>query len=73
MLCISPFRYVNGTHYLEEKYGLGGGDLHSFLGGGDGGWFNLGVSFVFPAALAAVNLLLYLVPLPAFVKAKFRE
>ena len=35
--------------------------------------FNLGLSFVFPVALFFLNLILYLIPLPAFVKAKFRE
>ncbi len=63
-------RYVDGTHYLEERYGFSGGqDLEFFLDR----WFNFGVCFVFPAALFLVNAVLYLVPLPAFVKAKFRE
>ena len=35
--------------------------------------FNMGVSFAFAIGLVIANFLLYLVPLPAFVKAKFRE
>ena len=60
---------MNGTHYLEEKYGYQGSELDSFMNP----WFNFGVSFVFPLALFCVNLIFYLIPLPAFVKAKFRE
>lgn len=60
---------MNGTHYLEEKYGLDTDDLDVFMDR----WFNFGVSFVFPVALFFINLVLYLIPLPAFVKAKFRE
>ena len=63
------FRYVNGTHYLIEKYGYQGSELSYFLDQ----WFNFGVCFVFPAGLFLLNLVLYLIPLPAFVKAKFRE
>ena len=62
-------RYLNGSHYLTEKYGLEGQDLSLFLDR----WFNLGVIFVFPFGLLLLNLVFYLVPLPAFVKAKFRE
>ena len=62
-------RYVNGTHYLQEKYGYQGDELHMFMDR----WFNFGVSFVFPSALFLINMVLYLIPLPAFVKAKFRE
>jgi ATP-binding cassette subfamily G (WHITE) protein 5 (sterolin 1) len=36
-------------------------------------WTNIAINFAFPAALALANLVLYLIPLPAFVKAKFRE
>lgn len=60
---------MNGTHYLVEKYGYEGEELTSFMDP----WFNFGVAFVFPAALFVINLVLYLIPLPAFVKAKFRE
>ena len=63
------FRYVNGTHYLQEKYGYQGDELHMFMDR----WFNFGVSFVFPSALFLINMVLYLIPLPAFIKAKFRE
>ena len=66
---LSRIRYVNGTHYLQEKYGYQGDELHMFMDR----WFNFGVSFVFPSALFLINMVLYLIPLPAFVKAKFRE
>ncbi len=62
-------RYVNGSHYLEEKFGFGDDELVHFLDR----WFNLGISFVFPVGLFLINLVLYMIPLPAFVKAKFRE
>ena len=62
-------RYINGTHYLQEKYGYEEGDVAAIMDT----WFNLGISFVFPLGLFFLNLVLYLIPLPAFVKAKFRE
>ena len=62
-------RYVNGTHYLGEKYGYQGPELEDFMDR----WFNFGISFIFPIGLFIINLILYLIPLPAFVKAKFRE
>ena len=64
-----PSRYINGTHYLQEKYGYEEGDVAAIMDT----WFNLGISFVFPLGLFFLNLVLYLIPLPAFVKAKFRE
>ncbi len=36
---------MNGTHYLEEKYGFQDDELMLFMDR----WFNFGVSFVFPA------------------------
>ncbi len=36
---------MNGTHYLEEKYGFQDDELMFFMDR----WFNFGVSFVFPA------------------------
>ncbi len=63
-------RYINGTHFLAEKYGFASGaKLDDFFDV----WFNVGVSVVFAVGLFFVNLLLYVIPLPAFVKAKFRE
>jgi len=65
------FRYLNGSHYLEERYGYR--DNRPKLDEIMDQWFNLIISFIFPAAAAVVNLVLFLVPLPGFVKAKFRE
>ncbi len=62
-------RYVNGSHYLKEKYGYEGDELAVFMDR----WFNFGVCFVFPVGLFIINMILYVIPLPAFVKAKFRE
>ena len=63
------FRYLDGTHYLEEKYNMKGEDLRHAMDV----WFNLGIAYVFPGILLLMNLILYLIPLPAFIKAKFRE
>ena len=67
------FRYLDGDHYLKERYdreyGQGSFELEDVMDT----WFNLGIAFVFPIALFCLNLVLYLIPLPAFVKAKFRE
>ena len=63
------FRYFNGTHYLQEKYGFEEGVVDSMMDTS----FNLGLAFVFPVGLFFLNLILYLIPLPAFIKAKFRE
>ena len=62
-------RFYNGTWYLQEKYGHEDGAVEAIMST----WFNLGLAFVFPLALFFLNLILYLIPLPAFVKAKFRE
>jgi ATP-binding cassette subfamily G (WHITE) protein 5 (sterolin 1) len=66
---VSISRYINGSHYLKEKYGFERDELSLFLDR----WFNFGVCFVFPLGLFIINLILYVIPLPAFVKAKFRE
>jgi len=63
------FRYLNGTHFLVEKYGSEPGVLDEFMNQ----HFNLGLSFAFPLGIFILNLVLYLIPLPAYVKAKFRE
>jgi len=62
-------RYINGSHYLIEKYGKDEGELDNLLNL----WFNFGVAYIFPLGLLVINMVLYLIPLPAFVKAKFRE
>jgi len=62
-------RYLNGTMYADEKYKYPGVNLDVMLDG----WTNTAISFAFPGVVAVLNTILYLVPLPAFVKAKFRE
>ena len=62
-------RYVNGNHYLFEKYHSPTIELETMLDVVT----NTAINFAFPGAIVLVNMIWYLVPLPAFVKAKFRE
>ena len=62
-------RYVNGNHYLFEKYHSPTIELETMLDLVT----NTAINFAFPGAIILVNMIWYLVPLPAFVKAKFRE
>ena len=62
-------RFVNGTHLLAQKYNYPGIDLDTMLHQ----WTNTAINFAFPGVVVLTNMILYLVPLPAFVKAKFRE
>ncbi|PSN35410.1 hypothetical protein C0J52_23893 [Blattella germanica] len=64
-------RFASGRAYLIERYSRenGGDSLQDMLDME----INLGISFAFPVGLAIFNSLLYLVPLPAFIKGKFRE
>lgn len=62
-------RFVNGTHLLAQKYNYPGIDLDTMLHM----WTNTAINFAFPGVVVLTNMILYLVPLPAFVKAKFRE
>ena len=62
-------RYVNGTHYLVEKYSYSQVELDTMLDI----FTNTAINFAFPAAIMMLNMIWYIVPLPAFVKAKFRE
>lgn len=63
-------RYTDGGAYLAERYTQRSTDysISEILDSN----FNLIVTFVFPVFAAVFNCLLYLVPLPAFIKAKFR-
>lgn len=64
-------RYTDSAAYLAERYGRDSGDfVVSDVLDSD---FNLSVSFAFPISLAIINCLLYLIPLPSFIKAKFRD
>lgn len=56
-------RYVDGQTFVRERYPATVDDAQ----------LNLVASFVFPAAAMVFNVLLYVAPLPAYVKAKFRE
>jgi len=62
-------RYVDGRHYLQERYSYASVDLDNMMDL----FTNTAINFAFPGAIILVNMIWYLVPLPAFVKAKFRE
>lgn len=64
-------RYRDSDAYLAERYGRDSSEFNvSDVLDSD---FNLSISFAFPISLAIINCLLYLIPLPSFVKAKFRD
>lgn len=64
-------RYADGIAYITGRYGRDdNGDALSDMLELD---LNLAITFAFPIALVILNSLLYLIPLPAFIKAKFRE
>lgn len=62
-------RYINGTHYLQERYYNthydDKNDLNYFL--------NFGLCFVFPVLCTLFNLFLLMIPFPGLVKQKFRD
>ncbi|KAG7165809.1 ATP-binding cassette sub-family G member 5-like [Homarus americanus] len=65
-------RYRNGTYYLLERYHFSENGLD--LGRQDLDlWFNFALSFAFFGGMFVLNLVLYLVPLPSFIKSKFRD
>lgn len=62
--------YLDGNHYLLQKYPSTGGRLEeSDLQY----WLNFGLCFVFVGGMWVLNTILHLVPLPAFIKTKFRN
>lgn len=61
-------RYSNGTHYLMERYHL----THPPYDDDLRFWLNFGLNFLFTGAMFFANIILHIVPLPAFVKSKFR-
>ena len=61
-------RYSNGTHYLMERYHLAHPPYDDDLKF----WLNFGLNFLFTGAMFFANIILHIVPLPAFVKSKFR-
>ncbi|KAL3268131.1 hypothetical protein HHI36_007258 [Cryptolaemus montrouzieri] len=64
-------RYPNGQAFLTERYSRDPTDV-IFSGILDFD-LNLGVTLAFALGMLIFNLFLYIIPLPAFVKAKFRE
>ncbi|KAG5881664.1 hypothetical protein JTB14_010235 [Gonioctena quinquepunctata] len=64
-------RYASGQAFLTERYSRDPTDV-IFSGILDED-FNIGVTFAFAIGMIVFNLFLYLIPLPAYVKAKFRE
>ncbi|CAH1154351.1 unnamed protein product [Phaedon cochleariae] len=64
-------RYANGLAFLTERYSRDPTDvIFSGILEED---LNIGVTFAFALGMIVFNMFMYLVPLPAFVKAKFRE
>ncbi|CAH0391652.1 unnamed protein product [Bemisia tabaci] len=63
--------FQDGDSYLAERFSHESGIVSKsdFLDLE----MNLIITYIFPLTLAVLNCLLYLIPLPAFVKAKFRE
>ena len=61
--------FVNGTHFLSQRFHQG---IHwpqfsiNF-------WRNFSLSFLFVLTSYALNIIVYVLPLPATLKAKFRE
>ncbi|RZF36626.1 hypothetical protein LSTR_LSTR007329 [Laodelphax striatellus] len=64
-------RYKDSTAYLAERYSRGGSvfNINDMLDSD----FNLSFSYAFPVAFVLLNCILYLIPLPSFIKAKFRD
>ncbi|XP_059096389.1 ATP-binding cassette sub-family G member 5-like isoform X1 [Tigriopus californicus] len=62
-------RYINGTHYLQETYGLLTVNLDELMNV----WHNALISVSFFVGMFALNLVLYVLPIPLFIKLKFRE
>lgn len=65
-------RYSNGQEFLVERYSRDKTDI-IFSDGILDFDMNIGITFAFALGMVVFNLFLYLIPLPAFVKAKFRE
>lgn len=64
-------RYANGQTFLTERYTRESTDL--IFNGILDMEFNIGITFAFVVGIIIFNLFLYLLPLPAFMKSKFRE
>nr|CAH7724920.1 unnamed protein product [Callosobruchus chinensis] len=67
----NPFcRYFNGHSFLTERYTRDHADAFNRIWDED---FNIGITFAFAVGIILFNGFLYLIPLPSFVKARFRE
>lgn len=61
-------RYLNGTHYLYDRYythSVDRDDVNTYL--------NFGICWAFPAVVFLFSLVVYALPLPTLVKQKFRD
>ncbi|XP_050303443.1 ATP-binding cassette sub-family G member 5 [Anthonomus grandis grandis] len=68
---VNPYcRYASGQSFLSERYTREGDNIFNGILDSD---LNIGITFAFTLGMIIFNMFLYLVPLPAFVKAKFRE
>ncbi|KAI1292779.1 ATP-binding cassette sub-family G member 5 [Halotydeus destructor] len=61
--------YVNGTHFLQQRFTEGTNWPEWSINF----WRNFSLTFVFVASSYALNMIVYIVPLPASLKAKFRD
>ncbi|XP_022254351.1 ATP-binding cassette sub-family G member 5-like [Limulus polyphemus] len=61
--------WLNGTHYLSIKYHFQRESFEQSLQY----WLNFGMCYVFVGGMWLVNIIIYLLPLPAFIKVKFRD
>ncbi|KAB7495556.1 hypothetical protein Anas_13031, partial [Armadillidium nasatum] len=67
-------RYSNGSFYLLERFHISNFSPSDDMRNDDLAFYrNFGVPFAFVGLMTAFNIVLYLVPLPAFIKSKFRE
>ena len=61
--------FVNGTHFMSQRYSQGVNWPEFSINF----WRNFALSFVFVITSYASNVIIYLVPLPASLKSKFRD
>lgn len=61
--------FVNGTHFLSQRYSQGVNWPEFSMNF----WRNFALSFLFVITSYALNVIVYVVPLPASLKSKFRD
>lgn len=61
--------FVNGTHFLSQRYSQGVNWPEFSINF----WRNFALSFLFVITSYALNVIVYIVPLPASLKSKFRD